>query len=580
MKTAESGGDPAPLLTVRDLRIGFGPTEAVKGISFELRRGETVALVGESGSGKSVTSLALMGLLGGAPRLSGTATFQSAQFGDLDVLTAPEPHRRRLRGRELAMIFQEPMSSLNPVHQCGDQIDEVLRHHLRLPAAEARARTLELLTEAGLPDPTRAARAYPHELSGGQKQRVMIAMALACNPALLIADEPTTALDVTVQARILRLLAELRARHNAALLFITHDLGVVAEIADRVLVLYRGELVESGPVREIFRNPQHPYTRGLLACRPQRTAQRLAVLPTVADFLAVETPTGVSATQPPTQPAAPNRIETPIGVSTALLISDSLSVRYPIRAGLFSRTSGFVTAVDDVSLSLAPGETLALVGESGCGKSTLGRVLLGLTPPTSGSVTFNGENLTGFSAARWRRYRREVQLIFQDPLAALDPMQTAGAALTEPMQVHGLHGSEAARRARAVALLEQVGLQAEHFGRYPHEFSGGQRQRLCIARALALEPQVLVCDESVSALDVSVQAQVLNLLNQLKRELGLAMLFITHDLNVAWFVADRVAVMQRGRIVETGPTDPVFAAPAHEYTRALLAAVPRAEPAG
>ncbi|MBC7449513.1 MAG: ABC transporter ATP-binding protein [Hymenobacteraceae bacterium] len=560
-----------PLLAVRDLRIRFGASVAVKSISFDLRRGETVALVGESGSGKSVTSLALMGLLGGAPHLSGSARFTSTQFGPLDLLTAPEQQLRQLRGREIAMIFQEPMSSLNPVHRCGEQIDEVLRHHLHLAAAAARQRTLELLTDAGLPDPPRAAQAYPHELSGGQKQRVMIAMALACNPALLIADEPTTALDVTVQARILKLLADLRARHDAALLFITHDLGVVAEIADRVLVLYRGELVESGLVRDIFRNPQHPYTRGLLACRPQRTAQRIAVLPTVADFLVTTTVSYEAAL------TASVSVVSSSPPQTLLTVSD-ITVRYPVKPGFFSRATGFVTAVDGVSLALAAGETLALVGESGCGKSTLGRVLLGLTVPTAGSVAFRQENITKFSSSRWRRYRREVQLIFQDPLAALDPMQTAGSALTEPMLVHGLHGSEAARRVRAFELLERVGLQAEHFGRYPHEFSGGQRQRLCIARALALEPQVLVCDESVSALDVSVQAQVLNLLNVLKRDLGLSMLFITHDLNVAWFIADRVAVMQRGKLVELGAADTIFDFPRHEYTRALLAAIPKAEP--
>ncbi len=559
------------LLRVRDLRIRFGGTEAVKGISFDLHRGETVALVGESGSGKSVTSLALMGLLGGSARLIGQAAFESTQFGQVDLLTTPEKQFQQLRGREVAMIFQEPMSSLNPVHRCGEQIAEVLRHHLQLSPAGARQRALELLVDAGLPDPPRAAQAYPHELSGGQKQRVMIAMALACNPSLLIADEPTTALDVTVQARILQLLADLRARHDAALLFITHDLGVVAEIADRVLVLYQGELVESGSVSDVFRNPQHPYTRGLLACRPQRTAQRLAVLPTVADFLLVPSdgvPTPLPGYSRPNQPAE----------SLPLIAAHDLVVRYPVKAGVFSRATEFVTALDGISLTLAAGETLALVGESGCGKSTLGRVLLGLTKPTAGSILFGEENLLGFTATRWRRYRRQVQLIFQDPLAALDPMQTAGSALIEPMQVHDLHGTEVARRARAFDLLERVGLRSEHFGRYPHEFSGGQRQRLCIARALALEPRVLVCDESVSALDVSVQAQVLNLLNQLKRDLGLSMLFITHDLNVAWFIADRVAVMQRGKIVETGPVDLVFAAPAHLYTRTLLAAVPKAEP--
>ncbi len=568
----------SPLLTVADLRIGFGATEAVKGISFELRRGETVALVGESGSGKSVTSLALMGLVGGAPQLSGTARFESAQFGPLDLLRAPEKRLQQLRGREMAMIFQEPMSSLNPVHRCADQIDEVLRHHLKLTASAARERTISLLIAAGLPDPARAANAYPHEQSGGPKQRVLNAMALACSPSLHIADEPTTALDVTVQARILRLLADLRQQHDAALLFITHDLGVVAEIADRVLVLYRGELVESGSVQEVFRNPQHPYTRGLLACRPQRTATRLQVLPTVADFLTAETPTPVRASSNVTAHSVSDKPRSSLSEALPILEVTDVAVRFPVKQGLFSRTKRFISAVDGVSLTLGVGETLALVGESGCGKSTLGRVLLGLTAPTTGQVSFRNEALSSFSAPRWRQYRREVQLIFQDPLAALDPMQTAGASLIEPMAVHGLHANETARRARAFDLLERVGLRPEHFGRYPHEFSGGQRQRLCIARALALEPQVLVCDESVSALDVSVQAQVLNLLNQLKRDLGLSMLFITHDLNVAWFIADRVAVMQRGQIVETGSADSVFDHPQHPYTQALLAAIPKGEP--
>ncbi len=551
-----------PLLQVCNLRLRFGPTEALKGVDFEVRAGETVALVGESGSGKSVTSLALMGLLT-AGELTGEAVFQSSRFGEVDLLRTPERRFQQLRGQEVAMIFQEPMSALNPVHRCGAQIEEVLRQHLVISPSEARERALELLISVRLPDPARAHHAYPHELSGGQKQRVMIAMAMACNPALLIADEPTTALDVTVQAEILHLLADLQREHGMGMLFITHDLGVVADIADRVLVLYRGELVESGSVKAIFQNPQHPYTKGLLACRPQRTVVRAAVLPTVADFL--DGATDLIATR---QPAPPTRI------GEELLRADHLTVRYPIKGGFFSRATRFVTAVDNVSLRLHVGETVALVGESGCGKSTLGRALLGLTDVATGAVSFAGENLTTFAATRWLAYRRQVQLIFQDPLAALDPMQTAGSTLTEPMRVHRLHGPEASRRRRAQELLERVGLRPEHYHRYPHEFSGGQRQRLCIARALALEPQVLICDESVSALDVSVQAQVLNLLNQLKRELGLSMLFITHDLNVAWFVADRVLVMQAGRVVEEGPSDALFDAPQAAYTQRLLAAVP------
>lgn len=590
-----------PLLTVENLTVDFqsqrGRTRAVGGVSFAVNRGEVVAIVGESGSGKSVTSLALLGLLQKpAARIeSGTAVFESEKLGQVDLLTLPEKELQQVRGNDISMIFQEPMTSLNPVLTCGYQVVEALLLHTTLTKPEAEARTIELFTEAQLPRPAQIFKAYPHEISGGQKQRVMIAMAMACRPALLIADEPTTALDVTVQARILQLIRDLRREHGTAVLFITHDLGVVAEIADRILVMYRGQVVEQGSVLDIFTRPQHPYTQGLLACRPRLSIGR-ARLPVVADFMQVDAAGNLVARangvgqEPLKVPFAELRPNSDTSKtfpveqirSTAvepLLNVENLRVYFPIRKGFFSRTTDFVKAVDEVSFTIYPGETVGLVGESGCGKTTLGRALLRLTEPTAGRILFEGTDLAALPAGELRHRRREFQLVFQDPYAALNPMLTVGEAILEPMQVHGVGGSRSEQKARVRELLRTVGLSDDAEQRYPHEFSGGQRQRICIARALALRPKLIVCDESVSALDVSVQAQVLNLLNDLKRELGITYLFITHDLSVARFMSDRLLVMSQGKIVESGPAAEVYANPQHPYTQQLLAAIPSDDPA-
>ena len=630
-----------PLLTVSNLTIDFashrGDVRAVNDVSFELNRGETLAIVGESGSGKSVTSLALLGLIPRPPGriASGTAVFQSPALGEVDLLRLPEKQLRQVRGNDISMIFQEPMTSLNPVYTCGQQVVEVLLLHTHLSAHEARLRTIQLFTEAQLPRPENIFKSYPHEISGGQKQRVMIAMAMACQPVLLLADEPTTALDVTVQANTLRLLDNLRRQHHTAIIFITHDLGVVAEIADRILVMYRGRVVEQGLVLDIFTNPQHPYTKGLLACRPKLSVGKKR-LPVVADFmredasgqlLAVSSPEisvfsetakafhGEQNTvaSPPSplsvgegelvsssnfktasetisrklETSPPSPAERGLGGEATtegnrripLLSIQNLSVHFPIRKGFLRRTTDVIRAVDDVSFDLYPGETLGLVGESGCGKTTLSRAILRLTEPTAGRILLEGTDLASLSTSELRRRRPELQLVFQDPYAALNPMLTVGEAILEPLRVNGVGGTGTQQKNRVLTLLETVGLRAEHFLRYPHEFSGGQRQRICIARALALQPKCIVCDESVSALDVSVQAQVLNLLNDLKREFGITYLFITHDLSVARFMSDRLLVMSQGRIVESGSAAEVYANPQHPYTKTLLAAIPKDEPA-
>ncbi|GEO04300.1 ABC transporter ATP-binding protein [Adhaeribacter aerolatus] len=575
----------APLLQVHQLQTHFqshrGLTKAVDNVSFTINQQETVAIVGESGSGKSVTSLSLMQLIPQPPGIiaGGEAIFQSRNFGEVDLLKLSAKELQKIRGNEISMIFQEPMSSLNPVYTCGSQVAEVLIWHQKLSKAEAKERTIALFEQVKLPRPEKIFRAYPHEISGGQKQRVMIAMAMACGPSILIADEPTTALDVTVQAHILDLLNDLRVRSNTSILFITHDLGVVAEIADKVIVMYRGRIVEQGSVLEIFSNPQHPYTKALLACRPKLSMGR-KYLPTVSDFMEVDNSGNIiPKVAPPITESIEYQKDTGIRtpLDKPLLVVDNLKVYFPVRKGLFTRSTEYIKAVDGVSFDVYPNETIGLVGESGCGKTTLGRALLRLVQPTDGTIHFNNINIAGLSADALRKSRKNFQMIFQDPYASLNPMQTIGQAIMEPMQVHQVLTTDKEREAKAYELLQTVNLMPEHFHRYPHEFSGGQRQRISIARALALEPKCIVCDESVSALDVSVQAQVLNLLNKLKAEFGITYIFITHDLAVARFMADRIFVMNAGKIVESGTAHEVYANPQNAYTRTLLAAIPKGD---
>ncbi|RDC65660.1 ABC transporter ATP-binding protein [Adhaeribacter pallidiroseus] len=580
-----------PLLQINSLQTEFnsqhGTVKAVDQISFNLYPAETIAIVGESGSGKSITSLSVLRLINSPPgKISGgEIIYNSRQFGTVDLLKLPEKEMQQIRGNEISMIFQEPMTSLNPVYTCGFQVREVLQLHKGLSRKEANEKTLTLFEQVKLPRPDKILKAYPHEISGGQKQRVMIAMAMACNPAILIADEPTTALDVTVQARILKLLEDLQVQHQTSVLFITHDLGVVAEIADRVLVMYKGKIVEQGPVLQLFENPQHPYTKGLLACRPALSFGK-KVLPTVADFMEVSAEGIIrersnslvdNKFKNPAKPE-PFLITNPLKrKNNPLLTVENLQVFFPVRKSFFCRNQEFIKAVDGVSFSVFPGETVALVGESGCGKTTLGRAILKMVAPTSGSINFNNVNIASLSGKELRRERKNLQMIFQDPYASLNPMQTIGEAIMEPMRVHNVYNTEAERRERVLELLQTVNLSAEHYSRYPHEFSGGQRQRISIARALALQPQCIICDESVSALDVSVQAQVLNLLNKLKADFGITYLFITHDLAVARFMADRIFVMSQGKIVESGTAVQIYEQPQHEYTRTLIQAIPTGE---
>jgi peptide/nickel transport system ATP-binding protein len=570
-----------PLLSVVQLRTEFrtdeGVVKAVDDISFEIAPGETLGLVGESGSGKSVTSLTIMRLL---PEASARVAQGSVSFLGRNLATATSREMNQLRGKDLTMIFQEPMTSLNPVFRVGDQVAESLILHEGLSNADARKRTVELFREVGIPDPDTRYDSYPHEMSGGQKQRVMIAMALACNPRLLIADEPTTALDVTIQAQILELLRSLRDRRGMSVLFITHDLGVIAEIADKVAVMYRGKLVEYGGVLDVFADPKHPYTRGLLACRP-RLDTPYAILPTVQDFMTSRVEAGEIVIEPKVmtderlaQITAKGREKQISPQGEPMLSVARLSVHFEQR-GSWLGAKKVLKAVDEVSFQVWPGQTLGLVGESGCGKTTTGRAILRLIEPTSGDVRFDGVDVRALGAEPLRKLRRHIQIIFQDPYSSLNPRMSVGDAITEPMQVHGLGANPAERRERAAALLTEVGLQPDHLRRYPHEFSGGQRQRICIARALSVEPKFIVCDESVSALDVSVQAQVLNLLKELQTRRNLTYIFISHDLAVVKFMSDTMAVMQAGRIVEMGAADAIYTNPQQDYTRRLIAAIPR-----
>ncbi|WP_457467131.1 ABC transporter ATP-binding protein [Thermostichus sp. MS-CIW-37] len=574
------------LLTVQGLRV-FLPSRTVgvsrrepsgspvvDGLSFQIGIGQTLGLVGESGSGKTMTALTLIDLLPSSARVEGKILFKGPD-GTVDWLQLDPRQRRRYRGSQIAMIFQEPSTALNPLYTCGQQLQETLRANTSLTPAEIRAQAIRLFEEVQL-SPQMLER-YPHQLSGGQIQRAAIACAIASNPKLLIADEPTTALDVTVQAEILRLLRDLQQHRQMAILFITHDLNLVAELADQVVVMRRGQAVEQGSVEQIFRDPQHPYTRGLLACRPV-LERRLRRLPTVQDFLEK----GGSLEEQWQQveiPAAEEeeRLRRLYSQPPLLQVRD-LRTHYAVRRGPFGRQVGEIRAVDGITFDLYPGETLGLVGESGCGKTTLGRTLLRLVRASSGQVIYDGEELLRLPPQRLRRLRREIQLIFQDPAASLDPRMSVGASVMEPMALHGIGSNAAERRARAQRLFERVGLDPEALDRLPHQFSGGQRQRICIARALASEPRLIVCDEAVSSLDVSVQAQVLNLLKDLQEELGLTYLFISHDLSVVKFMSDRMMVMNRGRIEEIGPASQIYRQPQQDYTRRLIAAFAPAVP--
>jgi peptide/nickel transport system ATP-binding protein len=572
--------EKASLLQLSNLSISFhseeGSSTAVNDISLEIAPGETLGIVGESGSGKSVTSLAIMRLLPskGCTINSGKIVYRRADGSEVDLLQLSERSMRNFRGSEIAMIFQEPMTSLNPVHRCGEQVSEVIRLHEKLTRRQAREKTLALLAEVLLPRPEDIYKAYPHQLSGGQKQRVMIAMAISCNPSLLIADEPTTALDVTVQKTILALLKTLQQKHGMGIIFISHDLGVVAEIADKVAVMYKGQIVEQGNIAGVFQHPRHPYTQGLLACRPPLD-KRLRVLPTVGDFVNGNLST---SNLPALEVSTAERIllHEKLYAQTPLLEVINLQTHFPIRQGIFSRVKRVVKAVDHVSFVVYPGETLGLVGESGSGKTTLGRSILRLVEPTGGEMFYGGHKISGMTPSEMRPMRRKLQIIFQDPYSSLNPRITAGRAIMEPMNVHNLYGDSKQRKQKTYELLQKVGLLPEHFSRYPHEFSGGQRQRICIARALATAPEFIICDESVSALDVSVQAQVLNLLNELKREFGFTYIFISHDLSVVKFMSDRMMVMKDGNLIEMGEADQVYAHPQSDYTRALIGAIPAA----
>jgi peptide/nickel transport system ATP-binding protein len=568
------------MLNVKELAISFFNreektwSEAVHKVSFNLEKGKVLGIVGESGSGKSVTSFSIMRL----HNSKNTEITGEIDFDNISLLNLSDNEIRSYRGNKMAMIFQEPMTSLNPVFTCGSQVQEAIILHQKVHKEKAKAQTIALFKEVQLPRPENIFDSYPHQLSGGQKQRVMIAMALSCNPELLIADEPTTALDVTVQKTILELLLRLKDERNMGLIFISHDLAVISEIADELLVMYKGNIVEQGAAKQIFENPQHPYTKGLLACRPA-PQRRLKKLPIVADFLnediAVNVQHLLEVNSYTNQEIEQRRHE--LYTQKPLLQVQNLCTWYPIKKGLFGKTTSYVKAVDDISFDVFPGETLGLVGESGCGKTTLGRSILRLVEPTSGKVIFDGTDLTALSKTDLRKMRRDVQIIFQDPYSSLNPKITVGQAIMEPLQVHHIFKTDKERKNHVLNLLEKVNLDPTHFDRYPHEFSGGQRQRIVIARALALQPKFIICDESVSALDVSVQAQVLNLLRELQQEFGLTYIFISHDLAVVKHISDRMIVMNKGKVEEEGFPEIIYNSPKAEYTKKLIEAIPGKE---
>ncbi|HPQ88112.1 MAG TPA: ABC transporter ATP-binding protein [Gammaproteobacteria bacterium] len=565
-----------PLLSIQNLTVKFKTQEelvtAVNNVSFDIPKGKTVGLVGESGSGKSVTSLATMGLI---PMPPGQITSGTILFHGEDLLQKSEKEMRKIRGNRISMIFQEPMTALNPVFRIGSQISEVLRLHKGMSKKQAWNYAIDLLDQVGIPDPKNKIKAYPHEMSGGQKQRVMIAMAIACEPDLLICDEPTTALDVTIQKQVLDLMLDLQEKYHMSMLFITHDLGVIADLADDVVVMYRSNIVEKNHSHNIFKNPQHPYTKGLIACRPllEGNPQRLLTVSDYMDEDGSEKSIPAEKFKPMIKPDKNDIDKHPV-----LLEVKNLNTWFPVKGGLFKQTKRHVKAVNNVSFTVHQGETLGLVGESGCGKTTLGRTILRLQQATSGEVIYDGINVMQQDKESLRKLRSRMQIIFQDPYSSLNPRMTIGDILTEPMAIHGIGSNKKERFERAKELMQKVDLKPQHLNRYPHEFSGGQRQRICIARAIGIEPEFIICDESVSALDVSVQAQVLNLLQDLQQDLKLTYIFISHDLSVVNYISDRVGVMNNGEIVELDTAENIYKNPQRNYTKRLLDAIPKGTP--
>ena len=561
-----------PLLSIENMDVAFGTEPpVVKAVSISIEQGKLTAVVGESGSGKSVTAMSVLGLLPKSVVYAhGSILFKDKTDADINLLQAGSSQLQTIRGNRIAMIFQEPMSSLNPVITCGNQVTEAILQHQKISATAAKKQAISWFEKVQLPDPTAMYHRYPHQVSGGQKQRVMIAMAMSCQPALLICDEPTTALDVTVQKQILQLIKSLQQQNNMGVLFITHDLGLVSEIADEVVVMYKGSIVEKGNVQQIFLQPQHPYTKALLACRPvlYNKGERL---PVISDFLSSNLPiiTGnkhvVNVKNEP--PVITNKVP--------FIQVKNLSVSFTTKRNLLGKPTATYDAVKDVSFTIYKGETLGLVGESGCGKTTLGRTLLQLTLASGGDILYEGKSWQKATTNEQKIIRRRMQMVFQDPFGSLNPRITIGQALVEPLMVHNIISSAIQQKEKAIEWLEKVSLKAEHFNRYPHQFSGGQRQRIVIARALMMNPEFVVCDESISALDVSVQAQVLNLLNDLKAELGFTCLFISHDLGVVHYLSDRILVMNKGRIEEEGTAEAIYHHPQSAYTQKLITAIPK-----